>query len=80
MKAALSSGDSNRHKNKHSVQWVKSTVKAYEEPGKAIRTNGFGECYFLGTRRKAKGKVRQIFFFYFFHPTAGLAHLHMNSP
>ena len=45
-------------KNKRSVKWVKSTIKAYEEPDKGIPTNSFGECHFLGATRKAKGKVR----------------------
>ncbi|XP_066912898.1 transient receptor potential cation channel subfamily M member-like 2 isoform X3 [Clytia hemisphaerica] len=48
------------NQNKRSVQWVKSTIKAYEEPGKAIKTNSFGECHFLGATRKAKGKFIRI--------------------
>ena len=54
-KAALKPSKS---QSKRSVQWVKSTIKAYEEPGKGIPTNSFGECHFLGATRKAKGKVR----------------------
>ena len=41
----------------HSVQWVKSNIKAYKEPGQPMDTNGFGECRFLGATRKAKAKV-----------------------
>ncbi|XP_066935830.1 transient receptor potential cation channel subfamily M member-like 2 [Clytia hemisphaerica] len=48
------------NQRRSSVRWVKSTIKAYEEPGKTIETNSFGECHFLGATRKAKGKFIRI--------------------
>ena len=50
----------------HSVQWVKSNFKAYNEPGQSMDTNGFGECRFVGATRKAKAKVVYCFLLFFF--------------
>ena len=50
----------------HSVQWVKSNIKAYNEPGQSMDTNGFGECRFVGATRKAKAKVWFIVCFFVF--------------